>query len=135
MGRDKDRFNIIYVGDCEKTEDKAFFVQHSRFKCWTKESGSDKSLYVAILPLFESTADYRKNVISKIINRYKPPCNSEDVVEAKPDYMVRKSESLPAREILKCQCCGAEMKAEQILEKSTLYRCSSCGISDTRLNS
>ena len=130
-----DRFNIIYVGDCEKTEDKGFFVQHSRFKCWIKESGSDKSLYVAILPLFESTADYRKNVISKIVNRYKPPCNSEDVVETKPDYVVRKSENLPDQENLKCQCCGAEMKAEQILEKSTLYRCSSCGISDTRLNS
>ena len=135
MGRDKDRFSIIYVGDCEKTEDKAFFVQHSRFKCWTKESGSDRNIYVAILPLFESTLDYRKNVLSKIITRYKPPCNSQDVVESKPDYKVRKSENLPSQENPKCQCCGAEMKVEQILEKSTLYRCTSCDISDTRLNS
>ena len=135
MGRDKDRFNIIYVGDCEKTEDKAFFIQHSRFKCWTKESGSDQNLYVAILPLFESTSDYRKNVLSKIITRYKPACNSQDVVESKPDYKVRKSDSLPGQDNPKCQCCGAEMKVEQILEKSTLYRCVGCDISDTRLNS
>ena len=135
MGRDKDRFNIIYVGDCEKTDDKAFFVQHSRFKCWTKEAGSDKNLHVAILPLFESTPDYRKNVLSKIMTRYKPPCNSQDVVESKPDYKVRKSENLPSQENPKCQCCGSEMKVEQILEKSTLYRCIVCNISDTRLNS
>jgi hypothetical protein len=26
------------------------------------------------------------------------------------------------------------MKSEKILEKSTLYRCTGCGISDTKLN-
>ena len=52
--------------------------------------------------------------------------------EPKPDYVVR-----PARvpEKFSCPCCGAEMKSEKILEKSTLYRCTGCGISDTRLNS
>ena len=34
-----------------------------------------------------------------------------------------------------CACCGHEMKLEKKLQKSNLYRCSSCGISDTRLNS
>ena len=34
-----------------------------------------------------------------------------------------------------CACCGNEMKLEKELEKSNLYRCGSCGISDTRLNS
>ena len=29
LSRDKDKFNIVYVGDCEKTDDKSFFVQHS----------------------------------------------------------------------------------------------------------
>jgi DNA-directed RNA polymerase subunit RPC12/RpoP len=31
-------------------------------------------------------------------------------------------------------CCGSEMKAEQTLEKSTIYRCTNCGLSDTKLN-
>ena len=34
-----------------------------------------------------------------------------------------------------CACCGNEMKLEKELQKSNLYRCSGCGISDTRLNS
>ena len=55
MSRDKDRFNIVYAGDCEKTDDKSFFVQHSGFKCWVVKSGSEKSLYLAILPLFDKS--------------------------------------------------------------------------------
>jgi len=34
-----------------------------------------------------------------------------------------------------CACCGHEMNLEKKLQKSSLYRCGSCGISDTRLNS
>ena len=33
-----------------------------------------------------------------------------------------------------CACCGNEMHFEKKLEKSNLYRCNNCGISDTRLN-
>ncbi|MGH1566966.1 MAG: hypothetical protein ACRBB5_06050 [Nitrosopumilus sp.] len=136
MSRDKDRFNIVYVGDCEKTDDKSFFVQHSHFKCWVQQSGSEKSLYVAILPMFESSDIRRKNVFNKIMTRYKPPCNSDDISETKPDYVTRKSEELiPDSDKLVCPCCGSEMKAEHILEKSTLFRCVGCGISDTKLNS
>jgi predicted RNA-binding Zn-ribbon protein involved in translation (DUF1610 family) len=135
FSRDKDNFNIIYVGDCEKTDDKSFFVQHSHFKCWVQQSKSEKSLYLAILPMFESNSDYRQNVINKIITHYKPPCNSTDVTEVKPNYVVRKTEE-PSLEPKKfsCPCCGSEMKSEKILEKSTLYRCTGCGISDTKLN-
>ena len=52
-----------------------------------------------------------------------------------PEYTVRKSEEeifLPQK--ISCLCCGSEMKAEQILEKSTVYRCTNCGLSDTKLN-
>ncbi len=135
LSRVKDNFNIVYVGDCEKTDDKSFFVQHSEFKCWIKQSGSEKSLYLAILPLFESNDNYRKNVLNKIITHYKPPCNSNDITKAAPDYVVRKTEQ-PSLEPKKfsCACCGSEMKSEKILEKSTLYRCTGCGISDTKLN-
>jgi len=136
LSRDKDKFNIVYVGDCEKTDDKSFFVQHSLFKCWVEKSGSEKSLHLAILPMFESSNDHRQNVLNKIVTRYNPPCNSANIPETKPDYVVRKTEEPNIEpEKVSCLCCGSEMKAEQILEKSTLYRCIDCGLSDTRLNS
>jgi predicted RNA-binding Zn-ribbon protein involved in translation (DUF1610 family) len=128
MSRDKDKFDIVYVGDCEKTDDLAFFTGNSSYKCWMEKSLSEKSLYLAILPLFEASAEKRQSVISKIKTRYNPPCNTMDEPE-KPDYKVRVSEPK-----FPCACCGADMKAEKILEKSTLYRCTSCGISDTKLN-
>ncbi len=136
LSRDKDNFKIVYAGDCEKTDDKSFFVQHSQFKCWVQQSGSEKSLYLAILPMFESSDDHRQNVLNKIMTHYKPPCNSADIPKVKPNYVVRKTEK-PSLETEKfsCPCCGSEMKSEKILGKSTLYRCTGCGISDTKLNS
>lgn len=135
MSRDKDKFNILYVGDCQKTEDKSFFIQHSRFKCWAENSRGENSLHLAILPMFESSDEKRQNVVNKIMVGYKPVCNSEDIQEKKPDYVIRKSENNTEAEKISCLCCGAEMKPEKILEKSTLFRCTSCGISDTKLNS
>ena len=135
LSRDKDKFNIVYVGDCKKTEDKSFFVRHSKYKCWIKHSGSEKSLHLAILPLFESDSERRKIVFQKILAHYKPLCNSADIPESKPDYVVRKSEesNLESEKII-CLCCGAEMKPEKLLEKSTLFRCTGCGLSDTKMN-
>jgi hypothetical protein len=135
LSRDKDKFNIVYVGDCEKTEDKSFFVKHSQYKCWIKHSGSEKSLHLAILPLFESDPERRKIVFQKIIAHYNPLCNSADISESKPDYVVRKSEEANSEsEKITCLCCGAEMKPEKLLEKSTLFRCTGCGLSDTKMN-
>ena len=86
--------------------------------------------------MFESSNEYRKSVLKKIMNHYKPPCNSNETLESKPDYVVRKTEeSSLESEKFSCPCCGSEMKPEQILEKSTVYRCSGCGMSDTKLNS
>jgi hypothetical protein len=136
LSRDKDKFNIIYVDDCEKTGDESFFVQHTQFKCWVEKSGSEKSLYLAILPMFEKSNDQRQNVLNKIKTRYNPPCNSEDVSEVKPHYIVRNSEETKSEpDKFSCACCGAEMKPEKILEKSTVFRCTGCGLSDTKLNS
>ena len=129
LSRDKDKFNIVYVGDCEKTDDAAFFTQNPQFKCWLENSISEKTLHLAILPLFESSKEHRQNILKKITNHYKPVCNSDDAPTPKPDYAVRSSEKFS------CPCCGAEMKSEKVLEKSTLYRCTGCGISDTKLNS
>ena len=136
LSSDKDKFDILYVGKCEKTDDESFFTQHPRYDCWTQHMGYQKSLFLAILPLFESGADERRNVVNKITTLYKPVCNSSDVADVKPDYVVRKSETTsPEPEKLLCLCCGSEMKAEKVLEKSTLFRCTGCGLSDTKLNS
>ncbi|HJM00624.1 MAG TPA: hypothetical protein QF456_01045 [Nitrosopumilus sp.] len=136
LSRNKDKFDMIYVGDCKKTNDELFFKSHKQFQCWLQKSGSEQSLYLAILPMFESSEEKRHNVIQKILSQYKPHCNSDDISEPKPDYAVRVTEE-PNKNSDKiiCACCGSEMDLEKTLEKSNLYRCTSCGLSDTRLNS
>ncbi len=131
LSRARDKFNIIYVGDCEKTDDEAFLVKHSRYKCWAEHSGSGKSLHLAILPLFESSLEQRQHVLYKIMTRYKPVCNSADIPETKSEYIIRSKNPKP--EQITCPRCGAEMKPE-ILADLTLFRCTRCGL-DTPLNS
>ena len=145
LSRTKDSFNIIYVGDCEKTEEKNFFVNNSNFKCWIKTAGSEDSLYLAILPMFDSNQNVRKGVIDKILLRYKPTCNEHEIEEKPPEYLVRPKSDLPdsdppeitgkAEEKISCPCCGSEMKVDQVLENTNVLKCTGCGISDTRLNS
>ncbi len=93
LSRDKDNFKIVYAGDCEKTDDKSFFVQHSRFKCWIEQSKTEKSLYRAILPMFESSDDHRQNVLNKIMTHYKPPCNSADIPEVNQIMLLEKQKN------------------------------------------
>lgn len=85
--------------------------------------------------MFESSNEHRQNVLKNIMTHYKPPCNAADIPEVKPNYVVRKKEEAMESKKFSCPCCGSEMKSEKILEKSTLYRCTGCGISDTKLNS
>ncbi len=134
LSREKDNFKIVHVGDCEKTDDPSFFAQHSHFKCWVLQSKSEKSLYLAILPMSESTNNHRYSVLDKIMTHYKPPCNSADIPKAEPDYTVRKTTEPSESKKFPCPCCGSEMKPEKILKKSTLYRCTGCKTSDTRLH-
>ncbi len=133
LGRNGDSFRILYVGDCEKTDESGFFVNHPSFKCWINQSGSKKSLYLAILPLFDVASVQRKHVIEKIISHYKPACNDADVPKP-PPYNIGTKKS-DADKKIPCPCCGADLKAEKVLEKTTIMRCTECGISDTRLNS
>ena len=146
FSRKKDSFNILYVGDCEKTEEANFFKNNPNFKCWTQKAGSEDSLYLAILPMFESKESSRKTIVNKIILRYHPSCNPEDVEEKKPDYVVRSKLYLnssnnsfknleESKEKIPCACCGSDMIVEKTLEKTTILKCSGCGITDTRLNS
>ena len=124
LSRKKDTFNVIYADDCEKTTENGFFTQNIRFKCWLDEAGSEQFLYLAILPMFDSMPKQRKQVVSKIIARYKPACNMKYVPEEKPDP-----------EKISCPCCGSDMKIERVLEKSSIVKCPECGLSDTKLNS
>jgi len=130
MSRQKDSFKIIYADDCEQTSDEKFFTSHPSFKCWTNFA-LEQSLHLAILPMFESGNEERKRISDLIIARYRPVCN-EEVKEVKPDYKIRQK-SEPQK--ILCPCCGSEMKVDQVLEKTTIIRCTDCGISDTRLNS
>lgn len=75
MSRDKDRFNIIYADECEKTEKNDFFTQNDQFKCWIKNGGYEENLYLCIFPMFDSEPHERKRVLDKIISGYNPICN------------------------------------------------------------
>ncbi len=145
FSRTKDSFNIIYAGDCEKTGEKSFFTDNSDFQCWIKTAGSEDSLYLAILPMFESSESQRKGIVNKICLRYRPPCNKEQETK-KPDYTVRSNFDLESKndsnknlkkpeEKVLCPCCGSEMKIDKVLENTSILKCVGCGISDTRLNS
>jgi len=139
LSRKKDAFDIIYAGDCQKTDENGFFTQNPNFKCWINKSGNEQSLYLAIYPMFESISEQRNQVLSKIISKYNPPCNVEEIPEKKPDYVI-KSKKLSGKPysdigVSNCPCCGSEMKVDKVLERSTLIRCTECGLSDTRLNS
>jgi hypothetical protein len=146
FSRNRDSFNIIYVGDCEKTEKYDFFENNENFKNWVQITGSKNSLYLAILPMFESDSFTRQVIIDKIHRAYHPVCNASEIQEKKPDYAIKsKLEKVTSnishknsdeiREKVSCPCCGVEMNVEKILENTTVLKCSGCGLSDTRLNS
>ena len=89
--------------------------------------------------MFDSPENHRKLVVSKIISHYKPTCNSENTADKKPDYVIRSrfdppSENAPETKF-SCPCCGSEMKLDRVLEKSSIFKCTECGLSDSKLNS
>jgi hypothetical protein len=139
LSREKDSFKMIYAGLCEQTEDKTFLTSHSSFRCWITESGSEKLLYLAILPLFKSEIDEQKRILGKIITRYQPICNIENIQQAKSEYSIRPSHhsqnDVKAVDKTSCPCCGSEMKVDQIFENTTVIRCVGCELTDTRFNS
>ncbi len=146
FSRKKDSFNILYVGDCEKTDKKNFFVNNLNFKCWIQKAGSEDSLYLAILPMFESNESERKRIINKILRHYRPTCNESDITNKQPDYVISskpnsastnnsKENSNESEEKIPCPCCGSHMKIDRVLENTTILKCTGCGLTDTRLNS
>ena len=80
FAKNKDVFNIIYVGESGKTEASDFFTKNEQFKCWLSNAGGENNLYLSIYPMWESNQSARKQLVRKIVDRYKPVCNqvSED---------------------------------------------------------
>lgn len=112
MSREKDRFRMLYAGDCDRTDDRAFFVQHPQFKCWIKESGSEDALHLAVYAVPGS--EERGRILGRITSSYRPPCNPAQE-PAPPPYRVRSgsacpgcgSQSAPAGDPPRCPACGA----------------------------
>ena len=75
FSKNKDVFNIIYVAESEKTESKDFFTKNDQFKCWLSYTGKEENLYLSIYPMWESSQPQRKQLVKKIISKYKPVCN------------------------------------------------------------
>ncbi len=77
LKRTNDTYEIIYAGNSEKTESTDFFTKNEKFKCWIQNAGTEQNLYLSIYPMWDSVPEERKRLLSKIITRYKPPCNDE----------------------------------------------------------
>ncbi|WP_157832511.1 hypothetical protein [Candidatus Nitrosotenuis chungbukensis] len=75
LNRTKDSFQMIYVGESEKSQDADFFKKHEKSKCWIDSAGSEANLYLSVYPMWDSTPDERKRLAGKIIHKYKPSCN------------------------------------------------------------
>ena len=75
FNQNKSGFIPLYAGESEKTDQKDFFTQNDKFKCWIQHAGSEELLYLAIYPMPESEETDRERIVQKIISKYKPPCN------------------------------------------------------------
>ena len=73
--KNKDVFNMIYVGESDKTESRDFFTKNDQFKCWLSYAGKEENLYLSIYPMWESSVSQRRQLIMKVISKYKPVCN------------------------------------------------------------
>lgn len=78
LAREKDLFHLVYIDVCEDTTEPSFFVSNAAFKCWIGKAISEQSLYLAILPMFDSDPRGRKHVSDRLVAILKPPCNMGD---------------------------------------------------------
>ena len=77
FNQNKSGFIPLHAGESDKTDEKDFFTQNDNFKCWIQHAGNEQSLYLAILPLWESDEPERKRIVDKIISKYRPLCQTE----------------------------------------------------------
>lgn len=79
LTQSKGTFQMIYVGESEKSQDDDFFKNHEKSKCWADAAGYAGNLYLSVYPMWNSTPDERKRLANKIIQKYKPSCNEGNV--------------------------------------------------------
>jgi len=75
FSKSKDAFNMLYVGETEKTDAEDFFTKNDQFKCWLSNAINEDSIYLSIYPMWESNESQRKQLKNKIISKYNPICN------------------------------------------------------------
>lgn len=78
LAREEDLFHLAYIDVCENTDEPSFFVSNTTFKCWIDKAGSEKNLYLAILPMFDSDTKGRRHVYDSLVSALNPPCNRKD---------------------------------------------------------
>ena len=98
FSKNKDVFNMLYVGETEKTNALDFFTKNNQFKCWLSNAGNEESLYLSIYPMWGSNQFERKQLVNKIIIRYKPICNAVDDVSEHTSRTIPPSEPEPEPE-------------------------------------
>ena len=75
FSKHKDVFNMLHVAETGKTEAGDFFTKNAQFKCWLSHAGNEENLYLSIYPMWESDVSQRRQLVKKVISKYKPVCN------------------------------------------------------------
>ena len=73
--KNKEVFNMLYVGESDKTEKLDFFIKNPKFKCWISHAGNEENIYLSIYPMWESSESELLQLAQKIVNKYEPICN------------------------------------------------------------
>lgn len=75
LGRSRDRFTVVYVGECKSTSKVDYLTQNPLFGRWVRAAGGERNLYIC---LHQSPDDaVRARIVSRIASVYKPECNAD----------------------------------------------------------
>jgi len=65
----------IYFGQTGNFAERGFIKSHEKYKDWIKEVVKEEHLFIAIYLMPGSTEEERKDIESKLIDKYHPVCN------------------------------------------------------------
>ena len=68
-------YRVIYFGETGDFSERGFIINHNKYACWIKESGSEHYLYISIFPQAVLTPEQRKAAEAVLIAKYRPACN------------------------------------------------------------
>ena len=66
---------VLFFGECENLSDQTFFRSHIKYSCWTKQTGSEKNLFITQLKMPDAEALIRKKTLNTLIQKFQPVCN------------------------------------------------------------